>query len=327
MNNVKKLSIAVATISIFGAATFVNFQKTKNLPIVAIANYGPHSSLDASIQGVRDELEKQGFIEGKNLIYEIANVGFDPSLIPQMITKLKSQNPKVMVVMTTPVAQFAKGSVKNIPLIYNDITDPIEAGLLKSPHEANGNMTGSSDKQDIKLLLEFAKKLIPNSKTVGILYSTAESNDAALVKMMRTAAYEIGMKVIAIPVDQARDIPTRMQEFKGKVDFIYVGTSGPIQPALPVIAAEGNKMKIPVLNVDEKAVKDKMVLASFGVDYRQVGVNAGKLVAGILKGTAISKLTPLYPGVSDHHGFVSKKKALELGLLIPKNLKNVEIVE
>ena len=107
-----------------------------------------------------------------------------------------------------------------------------------------------------------------------------------------------------------------MQNFKGKVDFIYVGGSGQIQPTLSVIAQISNNMGIPVLNLDKEAVKNDMVLASFGVDYKQVGINAGKLIVQVLNGTDISKLKPIYPSAKDHHSFISTKKAEELNLKV-----------
>ena len=307
---IKKFSIVIILVSIF-LMLFLSRGEKDSLPIVAIANYGPHASLEAAIIGLKEELSRAGFVENKNIQYKISDVGFNASLIPQMIANLKSNHPKVMVVMTTPVAQFAKGTIKDIPLVYSAITDPVEAGLIKNSTQSDGNMTGSSDKQNLDLLLQFAKILMPRAKTVGLLYGTAEPNAIALVKMMKKAAENTGMQVMSIPIDQSRDIPIRIQGFKGRVDFIYVGASGPIQPALPTIVAESTLMNIPVLNVDEDAVKTNMALASFGVDYYRVGANAGKLVVSILKGVDIKDLDPVYPQELDHHGFISQKRAKE----------------
>lgn len=325
--NVKYSLKVITIISIILITILFFFQRKEQLPIVTIANYGPHSSLEASIKGIKDELARHGFIDNKTIKYEITDVGFDPSLIPQMLAKQLAGKPKVIVVMTTPIAQFAKGSIKNIPLVFNVITDPIEAGLIKEPNKPDGNMTGCADKQDLKLLLEFARKLIPHAKKVGLLYSTSEANDGALVKMMQTATSELNMELLAIPIDQSRDIPIRMQNFRGKVDFIYVGTSGPIQPAIPVIAAESKKMGIPVFNSDEGYVVEGMSLASFGVDYYSMGRSAGKLVIAILNNVDVKKLTPIYPQIADHHGFISRRKATELGINIPEELSNIKIVE
>ena len=312
-------------ILLFVTAIIFYKEKSSNLPIVAIANYGPHSSLEDSIKGIKEELASQGFIENKNIQYDILDVGFDTTLIPQMLNKLHSRSPAVMVAMTTPVAQFAKHNVKNVPLIFNVVTDPVEAGLLKNAHSSEDNMTCTSDMQNLDLLLAFAKKLIPQATRVGLLYSTAEANDFALIRMLKEAAEKINIQLVAIPVDQLRDIPIRMQGFKDKVDFIYVGTSGPIQPALPIITAMADKMHIPIFNVNEEAVQKNQVLASFGVNYLQIGKNTGSMIANLLRGGKIAE--PIYPMAKEHHGFISKKRAEYFSIKIPADLTNVTIVE
>jgi putative ABC transport system substrate-binding protein len=319
----KKFFIAGAAV-VIAADVYLGLSKKDNLPIVAIANYGPHPTLEASIDGLKKELAERGFVENKTIRYGIADVGFDHALIPQMISKLRSCNPRVMVVKSTPVAQFSKGKIHDIPLVYCDITDPVETGLLKIRTQSEENFTGSSDQEDLEPMLSFAKELFPNVQTVGILYSTSDSNDAAMVKMMKTATSRVGLSVLAIPVDQSRDIPICMQEFKGKADFIYVGTSGPIQPALPIIAAESQKMGIPVFNAGDQAVRDGLALASFGVNYESVGRNAGKLVAKLLDGADIKTLTPAYPTAEDHHRFINRKLAKKFGITIPVNAEIVE---
>jgi len=314
-------------ILLIGLIGFTLMPKQGHLPLVAIANYGPHASLDASIQGIKEALAKKGYLEHQTVTYVVEDVGFDASLIPQMIAELKNRHPQVMVVLTTPVAQFAKGTVKDIPLIYDVITDPIDAGLIQDKRRVDGNMTGSSDKQDLNLVLQFAKQLIPKAHRIGLLYATSEANDKALLHEMQRAAEKAGMDVVAVPVSEARDVPMLMQQFKARVDVIYVGASGPIQPTLPVISAMSKHMKIPVLNVDESAVKEGQVLASFGVDYHQVGVHAGNLVASVLRDKQAPLRKPVYPTQQDHHGFINVTLAHELGLIVPVGLAHVSLVE
>jgi len=297
-----------------------SIRQNDSIPIVAVANYGQHSSLNAIIFGMKNELQKEGFIEGKTINYQIVDVGFDTSLIPQMVQKLKSHNPKVVVALTTPVAQYIKNSIKDRPIVFSAITDPVEAGLLKNPYKAEKNITGSSDQQDLKALISFAKELLPKAHRIGLLYATAESNDRALVDMMNKAAQKYQMQIVPIAVDQQRDIPMRIQLFKDKVDFIYVGSSGPIQPSLPIIAIEARKMGIPVFNLDEDAVKNNLVLASYGVNYLRIGQNTGKLVAAILHGSSVEMLDPIYPDIQDHDAYLSEKQAHDFGIEIPKDL-------
>lgn len=322
----KKIFISLI-ISCVGVVIFINYnnQNDSHMPLVAIANYGPHSSLEDSIKGFKEEMIQQGFIENKNVRYKVSDVSFDSNLIQQMIVQLKILQPDVILTMTTPVAQAAKNLTKNIPLVFSVITDPVEAGLLNIKNQPHDNMTGASDEQNFDILLNFARNIIPNAHRVGVFYATSEANDIALVKMIKASALKLNMQVIAVAIDQPRDIPIRIQFFKDKVDFIYVGTSGPIQPTLPAIIAEADKMNIPIFNANEESVKKNQVLASFGVDYIKVGSNAAKIVAKILRGE--KNIDPIYPLEEDHHGFVSQKRVDSMKLKLPHDLTNVTIIK
>jgi putative ABC transport system substrate-binding protein len=318
-----KRFLIVITAAVLFAAVFWCLKSKDDLPIVAIVNYGPLKDLEISIQGIKDELAGNGFIDGKTIKVEIADIAFDHSLIPQTVLNLKNHNPKVMVVISTPIAQFAKGKIRDIPLVFHAITDPVAAGLLKDKSRSEDNITGSSDRQDLHLLLTFAKQIFPQAKTIGLLCLTSDSNDAVLLAMMKEAAQAFGLSVLAIPVDQARDIPVRIQKFSGAVDFIYVGASG-LHAAMPIIAAEAQKMNIPVFDSEDQSVRSGLALASFGVNYESIGRNAGKLVAKLLKGAAAQNLPPIFPKIEDHRCFVNKKLAKRFGIQIPEKAAVVE---
>jgi putative ABC transport system substrate-binding protein len=300
-----------------------NEESKQETPLVAIVNYGQIPPLLASINGIKKELAELGYIESCNIRYEIADVAFDHALIPQTVTNIKSRRPKVIILIGTQISQYGKAKIEDIPLVYNAVTDPVDAKLIAVRTESAGNITGSSDMQNLKALLTFIQSILPNAKTIGLPYATSDSNDTALINMMRREAANLDMTVIPVPIDQTRDIPVRIQELKGKVDFIYVGASG-LQSALPVIACEATKMNIPMFNIEEQSVRDGLALASFGVNYESVGRNAGKLVAKLLKGTPVKDLAPVFPKTEDHRRFINKKLAKKFGIQIPADTTVVE---
>lgn len=317
-NNKIFLTFLTIFVSILIAIVVVFNKKSSQLPVIAIANWGPHISLLETIYGVKEEL--------KHVNFEIADVNFDASMIMQVLYKLKAHKPKVIVAIATPVAQVAKNIIKDIPLVFADVTDPVQSGLLKHSNKSLANITGVSDMQDLKAFLVFAKKALPTAKNIGILYSTTEANDAALVKMMKEAVKLHDMHIVALAVNDADDISVNMQTFHNKVDFIYLGTSGIIQKSLPIIASNADQMLIPVFNAHSDAVINHIVLGSFGVNYRKIGHQVANLVKAILNGENIKNIKPVYPAAIDHEVFISKKIATKYGIDIP-NDSNVTVVE
>ncbi len=325
MTKLYKILAVLAATSLIILINFNSNHKNNDLPIIAIANYGPHSSLLETIDGIKKELTNLGYIENKNIRYEISDVNFETSLIIQMLGKLKASKPKLIVAISTPIAQAAKNMIKDIPVVFADVTDPIEAGL----HTPNiiSNITGASDKQDLTLMLKFAKELLPMAKKIEILYSTGEANDLSLVNMLKKSAKDFDLEVVAIPVEHNRDVISRMRAFKDSVDFIYTGSSGAIQASLPAIVNTAESMGLPLFNFNDKEVLSHNALASFGVTHEQVGTNAAKIIHRIFNGEKPGKIEPVYPGKSDHAGFISAKRAAKIGLDIPKDLMNITIVK
>jgi putative ABC transport system substrate-binding protein len=321
----RKLKILIVVLILCGGLILIREQKAgdESLPLVAIANYGPHASLSAAIAGFKKGMEKNGFIEGETIRYTIADVNFSQTLIPQMLLGLLAKNPKAMLVLTTPVSETANRMVTHIPLIYTVVTNPVEAGLIPQKYKASNNMSGSSDSQNLQLFFNEVKRLLPNAKTVGLIYATSESNDLALVREMERVTHRFNMTVLAVPVDEARDIPLRMEMLKRKVDFLYVGASGPIQPSLPAISAIAKKMGIPIFNVESDAVEKGLALASISVDYEKVGFSAGRLMSKALQGSKVSDLTPRYPHSKDVHRVINRILAKELALHIPTGFVEV----
>jgi putative tryptophan/tyrosine transport system substrate-binding protein len=307
-----KLVIGLIVVTILTFIITTKLSKLSQLPVVGIVNWGPHATLQAVIDGVKAELTNQAQ-------FKILDVNFDQTLIIQALHQLQATKPAVIITMGTPITQAAKKLIKDIPVVFAAVTEPNEVGL--------GSEAGISDRQDLKIFLAFAKKLIPSLNRIGLLYATSEANDLALVKMMKQAADLHGMNVVAVPVEHARDIPLRMRLLNGKVDLLYVGVSGTIQPSLPAIVAEADRMKIPVFNVSEEAVFKHHVVGSFGLNYYKLGQRLAGIVKNILLNKQFNKPKLVYPKVSDFYGVVSKRKAQYFNIIIPDDLENVKIIE
>lgn len=289
---------------------------------IAIANFGEHPQLNASIAGFKKALADNGFVEGKDVVYSESNTSFDASLVPQMIAKLQSEHPKLMYTVTTPVSQIAKKALagSGIPIVFTAVTDPVAAKLVPSWDAGDVGITGSSDLQDISAILTFTKKLLPNAKRIGIPYNPGEANDVALLDKVKAAAPAAGVEVVPVGVDNVNDIQQRIASLAGKADVIYAPASNLLQPAITAVAAAARQAQIPIVNSDDAAVRSGIVPASFAVNYVQVGENAGKIAAQILKGADPKTIKPSLPAYEDHAPLINKAVLKAFGADVPASL-------
>ena len=316
-------------VMLVGVLLFVQtrFFSPSSIPVVAIANYGPHETLADTIAGFKSQLQAEGFTEGEDVQLIMMDVGFQPALIPQMIAHLTAKKPTALVTLTTPVTQMAKGMVHDTPIVFAAIADPVATGVLAQSDQPHQNITGSSDQQNMDAFLAFAQAVMPDLDAIGLLYTSSESNDEALKDSLERYAQARGMRVVAVPVEQGRDIPVRMQALKGQVQALYVGHSGIIQPALPAIAAEAKKMRLPLFTADSQAVREGLALASHGVDFNRVGQKSARMVASILRGETVSSNPPEYPDDADHRAVIHAAMAKDYGVDVPVSTENLEVVQ
>jgi len=291
---------------------------------IGIANFGEHPQLSASIAGFKKALSENGFVEGTDVVYTESHTNFDASLVPQMIAKLQAEQPKLVYTITTPVSQIAKKALAGfgIPIVFSAVTDPVAAKLVPSWEAGDESMTGATDLQDVAAVMAFTRKLLPEAKRIGIPYNPGEANDTALLDKIKKAAPAAGFEVVAVGVDNVNDIQQRIASLKGKADVIYTPASNLLQPAIGAVSAAARQAQIPIVNSDDGAVRDGVVPASFAVNYEQIGLNAGRIAAEILKGKNPKSIAPWRPADKDHRPLISKRALLAFGIKVPASLSD-----
>ena len=100
---------------------------------IAIANFGEHPALRAGVDGFKAELAREGFVQGKDVVFDDQHINFDRTLIPQLLTNAQSKRPALILAVTTPVAQSSIRVVtdKTIPIVFMSVVDPGVAQILQ----------------------------------------------------------------------------------------------------------------------------------------------------------------------------------------------------
>ena len=126
----------------------------------------------------------------------------------------------LILAIATPSAQSAANVTKDIPILITAVTDPVEAGLVKSLEIPETNVTGTTDMNPVREQLELLKEILPESKNVGVIYNAAEPNSVIQVNIAKTAAGKLELKILEATAPTAASKPG-CSTLAGKVDAIY----------------------------------------------------------------------------------------------------------
>ena len=165
---------------------------------VGVTQISDHPSLDNCRKGFIEGLKETGFEEGKNLEIEFVSAQDDMSKNTQIAQNFANSGKDLVCGIATPSAQalYAACLDKNIPVIFNAVSDPVAANLAKSKTEALPGISGVSDQLPVEAQLQLIRKILPDAKKIGILYSTGEANSISTLEVYKELAPQYGFEIV-----------------------------------------------------------------------------------------------------------------------------------
>jgi len=148
------------------------------------------------------ELARLGYIEGRNIVYEIRAIEDDVSHLPIVAKELVNTEPNVLICATAAVGEALASVTNDIPIIITITADPVAFGFTDSLSRPSRNITGftSSSPALASKRLELLRELIPSLRTFAYLGPPPNSAYAIYEEHVRSAAKNFGIKVFFVPV-------------------------------------------------------------------------------------------------------------------------------
>lgn len=289
-----------------------------DLPTVGILQPLSHPALDEIHRGIVAGLASAGYHNHQNIKIDFQNAQNDQSNLRLMSNRFVTEKAKITIGIATPAAQSLANATKQLPIILGAITDPASANLVKNNQHPGANITGVSDQAPIQKQLDLMQAIMPQLKTVGILYSSSDNSATSQMHLFKQLAEQKGLQVVEASLSSVNDLEQVSQNLAPKVDAIYVPTDNTIASAMGTLVHVTDKTKTPVFPSAETMVKDGG-LATVGLSQYDLGVETGKMAAAVLSGRSKPASTPIRY-LRKGHLVLNLKKAKDLHITIPQNL-------
>jgi putative ABC transport system substrate-binding protein len=253
---------------------------------IGITQIVTHPALDANRKGFIDQLEKEGFVRGEDVRYDIRNAEGDMSLAASIAQKFVSRKVDLILSIATPTSQACVNAVqgKDIPVVFGSVTDPVSAGLVESWDSPGGNVTGVSDWADVGAQVELITDIISGVESLGVVYNAGETNSKVQVEELGKVAPEHGIdRIVKSSVATSADVMTAAQSLMGRVDAVWVPTDNTVVSAFEAVVKVCEDNDVPLFAADTATV-ERGAIGTPGIDYYLLGREDGKLAARILRG-------------------------------------------
>ena len=317
--NLKMLAAGVMLTLAMGALAGCGGEKKEaakkdkfNVGVVQIVE---HAALDVASKGFVDGMAAKGYKEGENVTYDRQNAQADQSNLHTIAQHFINKKVDLICAVATPAAQVVANATQDIPIVATAVTDYEAAKLIKSNAKPETNVTGTSDMNLVEAQLDLILKLVPATKTVGVIYNSSEINSQVQVDLLKGFAKDRKVEIKEATVNNVNDIQQAARSLIGNVEAIYVPTDNVLASAMPALAMVTEEAKLPVVS----GWDDANGIATIAIDYYKLGVQTGEMAADILSGKAKPQDMPIQTQ-NEFTVIVNEANAKKIGLTIPKEI-------
>ena len=309
---VAALSLALSGCS--GSKTPTNSTGSGKEYVIGSAVIVSHPALQAVQDGFEEVLKEQGI--NYKMISE--NAQGDSSNAATIASTFHSNSDiDLILAISTPIALAMASAEKDRPILFSAVTDPVTDGLVPSWTQAGSNITGTSDLNPGAKPVTLVTQAMPNAKTIGVLYSSSESNSLAQIDAFKTEAASLGVTLKTQAITSAAEISAGLESLKG-VDAILIPTDNTVVAAIASVISFGQENQIPVFCADTSTVTMGTV-ATRGLSYHDLGRATGEMAVKILRdGVDISTIPP--EATTSTELYVNPDAAQKYGLTLPADL-------
>lgn len=272
-------------------------------------------------EGLIKGLADKGYVEGKNLKVDFKSAQGNFGTAQQIVRQFIGEKPDIIVTITTPTSQAAVAATKDIPIIFTTVTDPLKSKLVTQLKHPGGNASGISDVVPTELQLNIVKEIVPNLKTLGLVYDPSLDNARSTVESIKAAAPKMGFKTIESPAMGINNVPGAGQALVGKVDAIFVPNDTTVYGAFESLVKVAQDGKVPIFTAERRSVQ-RGAVATVGFDFVDMGRKTADMVVKVFKGTPPGAQDVQY--MKDIPGslalYVNKESAEKMGVKLSPGL-------
>lgn len=285
MNKVFKRALALGLSAVLTAGCFAGCSAqnggddTNKTYKIGICQIREHEALDAATEGFKKAMTDK---LGDKVTFEEQNAQGETTACSTIVNQFISQGVDLILANATPVVQSAVAATKDIPIVGTSVT---EYGVALDISDFSGktgmNVTGTSDLAPLKDQAAMIKEICPDTKTVGIVYCSAEPNSKYQATEVSKYLAEIGITAKEYPFADSNDLQSIATQAVAENDAIYLPTDNTVAENTSIIDSIARPAKKPVFAGEEGILRGCGV-ATLTISYYDIGYKAGEMAVQIL---------------------------------------------
>jgi len=318
----KRIAILTLSVMLFALCGSVGAQQTGKVYRVGRLS-GALSSSTFSLDAIRRELRERGYVEGKNISFELRSAEEKPERLSSLADELVRLKVDLLLTGGPNDGLAAKKATKTIPIVFTDSpSDPVAYGLVDSLARPGGNVTGFYSMADVLAgkRLQVLKESMPKLSRVAVLWYGRSGSSEPQWTESQLAARELGLQLYSMEIGNTDKYESAFKEAI-KAGSTALAVVRHRQSQTPVnqkrVIELAAKYRLPAIYYREDFVEQGGLMA-YGADEVEPFKRVAAMVDKILKGTKPADLPVERP--TKFEFIINLKTAKQIGLTIPPNV-------
>jgi putative ABC transport system substrate-binding protein len=286
--------------------------------LIAIEESDPEAQ--ARVTAFRQDLEKLGWVDGRNLRVEYRYVAGDVDRAGRDAAEMVAQGVVVIVVNGSALLRAVQRQTRTVPIVFVQVGDPVGGGFVESLSHPGGNTTGFTtfEYSFAAKWLELLKQIAPHVVRAAVLRDPTFALGAAQYGSIQTVAPSFGMQIRPLGVRDATEVNRALEGFARDPRGGLIVLPGPLAAVhRDVIIASAHRHALPTV-YPYRYYTIRGGLVSYGFDNLELYRRAASYVDRILKGEKPADLPVQAP--TKYELVINLKTAKALGLDVPPTL-------
>ena len=252
---------------------------------MGLAYVAPEQGAETTMRGLFEGLSTLGYVEAHNLEVRRAHAQGEIANIPVILQNFDGQaDLDLIMTMTTPCLAGACAIVRNRPLVFMYVFDPLAAGAGRSATDHLPGVTGVGSFPPIEETGALLRQMFPKLRAVGSVYNNAEANSVKVVGVQRALLAKHGIRLEEVTISATNEILQATQSLVQRdVDLIWVAGDNTVGQGFDALLKGARDANLPVVTNDTADVK-RGALMGVGISWYETGQAASRVVARVLSG-------------------------------------------
>ncbi len=307
----RKIFILAAVIMLMSLCSPLCASAQKKIKI-GILRFSDQAHYLEGQKGILEQLKQEGFDE-TNVDFDIRGAEGDKGKVAEIAKEFSEKEMDLIMPLGTPAAIVVAREIKDIPIVFIQVFDPLSSGIISSWQSSGNNTTGTSTWVDMKVVVNILRE-VSLGKRIGVLFTEGEEQTLIQLNEFKKLQAKMSFTMIPAVVNRSEDAGSVVSSLAGKIDALFITGGTLLGKGLPSILEAAINAKIPTATHLQERCEAGVLLAITGNSYK-VGALGGEKAAQILRGTKPKDIPSEHLKIFDI--IINLKTAKKMGLVIP----------